>query len=156
MKIFISLISLLIFLALSPCPALAVQIHGPPEGLYVHIMGHLLFIAAIIFFLVLIWRNPPAPYRPWRYLKLSLIFFLLWNIDTLIAHYLSLKIPEEALHTPLEILEHRLLPPYTAEKIFYYILRNDHLLCVPAMFFLVMGLKAFAKSGPASERELEA
>ena len=155
MNIFIFLIFLPIWLLMLPGAAEAVQIHGPPEGLYVHIMGHLIFIAAIIFFLFLLRRNPPTPYKPWRYLRLSLIFFLLWNIDTLIAHYLSLRIPEAALHTPLEIVEHTLLPPFTLDKILYYIMRNDHLLCVPAMFFLVLGLKAFARSGLSSEREVE-
>ena len=129
-------------------PAHAVQVHGPPEGLYVHIIAHIFFSSAIIFLLYLFKRHPPGKGPPWRFLKLSLFMFLLWNIDTLIVHILSIGIPEAAIHMPKDIFEHALLPPITIKEILFYILRNDHLLCVPAMLFLVLSLKSFLAPGP--------
>jgi hypothetical protein len=34
-----------------PPPALAIQSHGPPEGFYLHLIAHLVFIGALIFFI---------------------------------------------------------------------------------------------------------
>ena len=126
-------------------PAFAVQVHGPPEGLYVHIIAHIFFSSAIIFLLVLFKRYPPGKGVPWRYLRFSLFMFLLWNIDTLVVHFLSIGIPEAALHMPEDIFQHSLLPPFTVKEILFYILRNDHLLCVPAMLFLVLSLRSFLR-----------
>lgn len=70
--------------------------------------------------------------------------FLLWNIDTLAAHILFVGIPENSLYMPSNIFEHALLPPITAKELLYYVLRNDHLLCIPAMLFLVLSLRAFS------------
>ena len=138
-------ISFILFL-LIPGPSLAVQVHGPPEGYYVHQIGHLLFISSIIFFLTFLKLDPPSPRRPWMFLKISMFLFLLWNINALIAHYFSNMLPREALDTPLDIFSHRILPPITTEKYIYFITRNDHLLCVPAMFFLVLALRAFRQT----------
>ncbi len=78
--------------------------------------------------------------------------FLLWNIDTLIVHILSIGIPEAALHMPEDIFQHELLPPITVKELFFYILRNDHLLCVPAMLFLVLSLRSFLRE-PGREND---
>ena len=133
-------------------PAFAVQVHGPPEGLYVHIIAHIFFSSAIIFLLFLFKRHPPGRGIPWRYLRWSLFMFLLWNIDTLIVHILSIGIPEAALHMPEDIFQHELLPPITVKELFFYILRNDHLLCVPAMLFLVLSLRSFLRE-PGREND---
>ena len=124
-------------------PAYAVQVHGPPEGLYVHNMAHIFFSSAIIFFLYYFRKHPPGKGPPWRFLRCSLFMFLLWNIDALIVHILSIGIPETAFHMPRDIFEHALLPPITFKVFLYYFLKNDHLLCVPAMLFLVLSLRAF-------------
>ncbi len=126
-----------------PSEARAVQIHGPPEGLYVHMMAHVFFTASILFFFYWLRKHPVPEGKGWRYLKLSLLFFLLWNLDTLMIHILSIRLPEEALSRPSEIWHHRLMPPITWERFLYYVGRFDHLFCVPAIWFLVQSLKSF-------------
>ncbi len=142
MKGFFLAFSLIFFLFLGT-KAWAVQIHGPPEGLYVHIMAHVFFTASILFFFYWLRKHPVQEGRGWRYLKLSLLFFLLWNLDTLMIHVLSIRLPEEALSRPSQIWHHRLMPPLTWERLLYYVGRFDHFFCVPAIWFLVQSLKFF-------------
>lgn len=126
-----------------PDSARAVQVHGPPEGLYTHMLAHVFFTAALIFLLILLKYKPIGKGPAWKYFKISLFFFLLWNIDTFIVHWLSLKIPEKMLVTQGALWEHKLLGPHSIEQWIYYIGKNDHLLCVPAMWYLMQSLRHF-------------
>jgi hypothetical protein len=128
---------------LSPVEAWAVQIHGPPEGLYVNILAHIFFTSSLLFFLYWLRKHPMGGGSGWKYLKYSLLFFLFWNLDTLMVHILSIRLPEEALSRPSQIWHHRLMPPLTWERLLYYVGRFDHLFCVPAIWFLVKSLKSF-------------
>ncbi len=134
--------------------ALAVQIHGPPEGIYVHQMAHDLFAAAMIFLIYTLHRHPLVRCPGWKYLKISLFFFLLWNINALTVHSLSLHLPEHAI-TGTNLLNQRLQGPLTWERWLYYITRNDHLLCVPAMWFMMRFLKTFYHEAVNDSRDSE-
>lgn len=136
-------LSVLALMLLLPTPSLAVQIHGAPEGLYVHMMAHLFFSAALVFLLCILQRRPPSKSSAWRFLKLSLFFFLLWNIDTLIIHWLSLRLPDNAFITDNALWLHRLRGPMDFERWLYFFGRFDHLLCLPAMWFLALSLNKF-------------
>ncbi len=133
----------------------AVQIHPPPEGLYVHMMAHLLFTAALVFLIFFLRRFPLGEGKAWAYFKWSLFFFLLWNLDTMLAHWFSLRLPQEALSQPRDLWSHRLLPPFDFEKVFYFFTRFDHLFCIPAMVFWIMSLKAFSEEHQHEEEEEE-
>lgn len=133
----------ILFAFLAPRSAWAVQIHGAPEGLYVHQGAHLIFSVALVFLLYKLDRNPPGVSKGWRFLKLSLFFFLLWNIDTFTVHLLSIRLPDDALMTQGDLWDHRLLGPISTERLVYYLGRFDHLFCVPAMWFLVRSLHEF-------------
>ncbi len=136
----------LLLLLLSPRPAQAIQIHGPPEGLYAHLIGHFIFFCALVFLLYVLEKRPLDSSRGWLPLKLSLIFFLLWNADTFAIHLLSLHMPDSALFTDSsDFWEHRLAPPIDGERLLYYIGRFDHLLCVPAMWLFLRSLTIFAR-----------
>lgn len=132
-----------VLLLMVPVPAWAVQIHGAPEGLYVHQGAHLIFSGALVFLLCKLERRPPGVSQGWRFLKLSLFFFLLWNIDTFIVHLFSLRLPDNVLITQGSLWSHRLLGPMTLERWGYYLGRFDHLFCLPAMWFLVRSLDKF-------------
>ncbi|VAW40563.1 hypothetical protein MNBD_DELTA04-1324, partial [hydrothermal vent metagenome] len=75
-------------------PALAVQSHGAPEGLYVHMLAHVFYFAALLFLLWILRKRPPGHSAAWRNFKLALIFFLLWNTDTFIVHWLYSRLPD--------------------------------------------------------------
>ncbi|MDA8161964.1 MAG: hypothetical protein M0022_03525 [Desulfobacteraceae bacterium] len=125
-----------------PGRALAIQIHSGPEGLYVHQISHIFFMVAMAFILYFLSRHPLGHGKAWVYLKLSFLFFLVWNINAFITHWLESNIPEEAF-ARRDILPLYLNPPITFARWVYYAGKFDHVLCVPAMFFLVMALKTF-------------
>ncbi len=129
----------------------AVQIHGPPEGFFVHIMGHIFFAASLIFILYLLEHHPQKHQNGWRWLRYSFWFFLAWNLDTLMVHIVYRRMPYSSLYLPLNMWEHKLLPPYNLEHVLYYIGRFDHLLCIPAMLFFVLSLRSFLQSHSEDE-----
>ena len=140
--------AMLLFLLLAlffPSRSWAVQVHGPPEGLYAHILGHLIFIASLVFILYKTRAQCRTGQKCWFYLRLSLFLFLFWNIDTLIVHFLEMEIPPEHLVISSDVFKHRLLGPLTWRKYLYYIGRFDHLFCVPAMWFMLQSLISFYK-----------
>ncbi|MDA8164101.1 MAG: hypothetical protein M0017_03575 [Desulfobacteraceae bacterium] len=134
-----------VFLALLPQPAFAVQVHGGPEGLYVHMMAHVFFSAALVYLLCILRRRPPDGSRGWTFFRYSLYLFFLWNLDTFMVHWLSSRLPDEALAESGPIWGHHLNSPLTFERLMYYFGRFEHLLSVPAVFFLVLSLRAFCR-----------
>ncbi|NOX80851.1 MAG: hypothetical protein GXP57_07160 [Deltaproteobacteria bacterium] len=125
-------------------PALAVQLHGAPEGLYVHMLAHVLYFAALLFLLLTIKKRPPGHSAAWRNFRLALVFFLLWNTDTFVVHWLYSCLPDTAF-AGHSLSDYRLTGPLTPVRWIYYLGRFDHLLCVPAMFFLVLSLRRFCR-----------
>lgn len=140
---------------LLPEPAFAVQIHGAPEGLYVHMMAHVFFTAAMVYLLYILRKRPPGQGAGWTFFRYSIYFFLLWNIDTFVVHWLSIRLPDQALAEAGSLWKHRLLLPLTLERRIYYIGRFDHVLCLPAIIFLVLSLRAFCRQAEQSRTETE-
>ncbi len=140
-----SLTITVITLFITPGQAEAVQIHGAPEGLYVHNMAHVFFSAALVFLLYILHKYPVGHGPAWRYLKLSFLLFLIWNIDTFTVHILSVRLPADAIVKNPDIWKNYLRAPLTLERWIYYFGTFDHILCVPAIIFLVLSLKHFCK-----------
>ncbi len=135
--------------------AQAVQVHGPPEGIYVHQMAHVLFALSMIFLIYTLHVRPLGQCQGWKYLKLSLFFFLLWNINALTVHSLGIHLPEGAI-TGTNLFNQRLEGPLTWQRWLFYITRNDHLLCVPAMWFMMLFLKNSYHEAVNERKEKEA
>ncbi len=125
-------------------PALAVQLHGAPEGLYVHMLAHILYFTALLFLLLILRKRPPGHSAAWRDFRLALVLFLLWNTDTFIVHWLASRLPDTAFVGHI-LWDQRLAGPLTPARWIYYLGRFDHLLCVPAMFFLILSLRRFCR-----------
>lgn len=147
-RVVVPLSSLGVVLGLLACPetVLAIQTHGAPEGLYAHQIAHAGFLVAMIY----IWlktRNRSGD--GWGMIRLSFIFFALWNINTFIVHAI------EASLSPLQFegtngALSRYFIPASGVDIFYYFGKMDHLLCVPAALLLGLGLKKLDRSGQTS------
>jgi hypothetical protein len=143
----LSLFALAVFAFwLLPEPALAVQEHGAPEGIYSHQGAHLFFIASMV--LLVYWLRQRRLVREpgWRYIQYAAFFFILWNLDAFTAHFLDEQsgILDTAMAGPGRIrIEIGDYPAALAW--FYYIAKLDHLLCVPAMLFLYAGLHRLLK-----------
>ncbi len=136
---------LLLVLLFLPSNALAVQVHGPPEGFMVHIMGHIFFTSALIFLIYILHKYPLDSSPAWKYFKVSIFFWLIWNLDTFMVHILSVRLPKEAIVTGNHLIHTRLKGPFDLERLMFYFGKFDHFLCVPAMYCLAMSLKDFCK-----------
>lgn len=127
--------------AFTPAPAWAVQVHGDPEGYLVHQMAHLFFGAALVFLLYVLHQRPPGTGRPWRQLQISLLLFLLWDLDTTVVHGMATRLQDEALLAGATLAGDQVLLPTSWPWLLYYVGSLDHLLCVPAAWFLLLSLK---------------
>lgn len=129
-------------LLLSAHPALATQTHGAPEGLYVHQMAHLFFVISMGSLEFWLRQRNLVKEQGWKYIQIAAILFILWNLDAMVVHFMDehldiLGISKIDLwHIRIESLQGQ----YSLAAL-YYILKLDHLLCVPAMFFLYRGLR---------------
>ncbi len=135
-----------------PGEALALQVHGEPEGLYVHQMAHLHYIFALGYFF---WDIRQASFtgRGWRYLQLFCILMTCWNVIAFVGHFAGLYLEPHAFYQTDNYLETRLLSPFTFNKYLYFITKLDHLIYVPALFFLYLGLRSFYHSVVKAEGE---
>ncbi len=135
----------LLFLVFFPDTALAVQVHGPPEGVLVHLMGHIFFFAALLFLIYILNKYPVDRGKAWTYFKISIFFWLVWNIDTFVNHILALRLDKSAIIVGRHHIFSYLAGPLTVEKWIYYMGQFDHFLCIPAMWSLSMSLRYFCK-----------
>ena len=135
-----------LILAISlPGEALALQVHGEPEGVYVHQMAHLHYIFALSYFFWDI-RRTSFTGRGWRYLQLFCILMTCWNIIAFIGHLAETYLDPQSLLQTDCYLQVRLLSPFTLNESLYFITKLDHLIYVPALFFLFIGLRSFYRS----------
>jgi len=130
-----------VYLAATAAPAMAARPNGHPVGVVAYPFSHLLFMAAMA---VLIYRlsRRGTPVRPgWIAIRYSAIFFILWSAFAFTAFFLedptgwiaAGRIGSWTLH--IEPAGKSMFLAWI-----YYLARLDHLLCVPAMFFFVLGL----------------
>jgi hypothetical protein len=125
-----------------PVPALAVQEHGAPEGLFMHQGAHLFFIASMGLLIYWLRQRQLVRETGWRYIQYAALFFILWNLDAFTAHQLDEQlgvVDMLAVAPGLVRIDAGDLPRALAW--FYYGVKLDHLLCVPALLFLYFGLR---------------
>ncbi len=123
-------------------PVWATQTHGEPEGLVVHQFSHLFFIFSMGLLIYWLRQRNLVKQKAWRYIQYSAMLFILWNIDTFGVHLLD----EQVDLIRIRQLDDWRMQIDTAARyghlgIIYYIGKLDHLLCVPALFCLYLGLK---------------
>jgi len=129
---------LLIFSA----PALATQGHAGIEGVWVHQFAHLFFLFSML--LLIYWlRQAGLVKRPgWRFIQYAALFFILWNVDTILVHFLDEQVHAVSVdHLGNWKIQVTAVDGYPWLATIYYLIKLDHLLCVPAMVFLMLGLR---------------
>lgn len=119
------------------------------EGSYVHQTAHLLFAAAMIFFIYEMHHEGLQKFRGFRILMWACGVLALWNLDAVVGHTL-----EWGLVNPV-IIGHGLAKRLLMEDLeiwFYYFTQIDHFLfLIPAFYLFYRGLKVLAReveSGP--------
>jgi len=126
-------------------PVLAIQSHGAPEGMYVHQLSHLFFFFSMG--ILIYWLRVRNLVREtgWRYIQYAAFFFILWTLDAFTAHMFDEQFEWVNVTRP-DRWHIRLDASRNWISIFYYLIKLDHLLCVPAIVFLYAGLKRLASS----------
>jgi len=134
------------WLVIPSAPALATQGHTGIEGVWVHQFAHLFFLFSML--LLIYWlRQAGLVKRPgWRFIQYAALFFILWNGDTILVHFLDEQVRAVSVNHPgnwkiqvTAVGGHQWLAAV------YYLIKLDHLLCVPAMIFLMLGLQHMLK-----------
>jgi len=128
----------------------ALQPHGTPEGLYVHQMGHLLFMAALTYLYLHTSKTTTLVSKGWRYLRVFCLLLFLWNLVALIGHTMAgLLRPEDFLDTGTWYAV--IASPLNFIKVVYFITTMDHLIFIPALFSLFYSLRTFYREAQKEE-----
>ncbi|MFP7753124.1 hypothetical protein ACLG6S_00445 [Thermodesulfobacteriota bacterium B35] len=134
-------------------PALAIQAHGAPEGLYVHEIGHILYGLAMLGFTLRVLRSTRLSRKPgWRLMSRGTLLLFLWNIWAFIAHIIDAAIPASHFLTDSGGLQ-SILVLRSGIDYLYCLFRMDHLLCVPALLLIYLGLRHMVASAPITPEE---
>lgn len=133
---------------LSICePAFATQAHSAPEGLYAHQLAHIFFIISMGVLIYWLGARRLVRSAGWRHIQYAALFFILWNVDAFIVHLLEeqLAVIDIQQINPWQI---HITAPHHSKALawLYYFAKFDHLLCVPALLFLYIGLRRLLKS----------
>lgn len=135
-----------------PSWALATQAHGDPEGLYVHQLSHLFLAFSMGLLIYWLRRRTLVRAGGWRLIQYSAAFFILWTLDAFTAHLLDEQyalVRVTRVGNWLMRIESVSDGPWL--RILYYLVKLDHLFCVPALLFLYLGLKRLLREPPAEE-----
>jgi len=124
-------------------PAMATQTHGQPEGLYVHQIAHLFFIVSMGILEFWLRQRNLVREPGWKYIQLAAVLLILWNLNAMAVHFLDEQIHWLQVNRIDQWQLHITVPGGSQGlPLLYYILKLDHLLCVPAMISLYLGLKS--------------
>ncbi|WP_419657954.1 hypothetical protein Dvar_69920 [Desulfosarcina variabilis str. Montpellier] len=137
-----AIVTLIIVCVLWPVDSLATQGHAGIEGVLVHQFAHLFFLFSMG--LLIFWLRQAGLVKApgWRYIQYAAVFFILWNLDAFLVHYLDeqcLAVTVTSIdswHIRIEAMKG---PDWLAGL--YYLTKLDHLLCVPGMACLMLGLR---------------
>lgn len=126
---------------LAPATGFAIQLHKGSEGIIVHQVGHLFFLLSMVVLIFIITGRQLNKQYGWKMIQLSAILFVLWNLDTILAHFFDNQIHAVTVEN-MSLWEVRISAMSGSEfmVLFYHSLKLDHLLCVPALFFFYRGL----------------
>lgn len=140
MAVFFVIWSALFLVAVIPTPALALQTHAAPEGLYVHQVGHVLFAIAMLGFAFRIRQSRLSKEKSWRLMSTGAVLFALWNGWAFLGHILESFIPVTHFRRGSAGLK-SILDVYSPVDVLYYLFKMDHFICFPALLFIYIALK---------------
>ena len=137
---------LVLAIALVSEPALATQAHSAPEGLYAHQLAHIFFIVSMGVLIYWLRERKLVQAVGWRYIQYAALFFILWNVDAFSVHLLEEQIAVIDVRR-IDSWKLSITAANHSDTLIwlYYAAKLDHLLCVPAVFFLYFGLRRLLK-----------
>lgn len=132
----------------------ATQVHGGPEGLYVHQIAHFFFMFSMAILIYWLRERRLVQEKGWRFVQYAAFFFMLWNADAMIVHYLDGR---NDLFEMINVGDWRGRIQIVEESgglaFLYYLVKMDHLLSVPAAVFLYVGLRELLKHAKEAGKE---
>lgn len=130
-----------------PNAAMATQGHGGIEGVYAHQIAHLFFVISMGVLIYWLRDRQLVKTSGWRFIQYSALFFILWNLDAMLVHALD---DQFGLVTVKQVGPWRIHIQDRFDsagmQLLYYIAKLDHLLAVPALLCLYLGLKRLLKN----------
>ena len=133
-------------------PALATQSHSGPEGLVVHQIAHLFFVFSMGILVYWLRLRRLTVESGWRFIQYAAVLLIIWNIDAFAVHLL-----DEATEI-LDIqrlgnwhIQIRADSGYEFLELVYYLIKLDHVWCVPALVLLYMGLRRLTRGDALKE-----
>lgn len=145
------LVAALAFVFLAPRSSLAAWASWyqfGTEGSYVHETAHLLFAAAMIFFICQIYHTDLHKFRGFKLLVWAWALLAWWNLDAVVGHW-----AEWTLQSPVITGEgfSRQILMYDTHTWIFYIGKIDHfVLLLPAFYLLYKGLKVLDQGAKES------
>ncbi|MFA6222350.1 MAG: hypothetical protein WC647_08540 [Desulfomonilaceae bacterium] len=130
---------------LAPDTAWALQSHGPPEGLYAHQMAHILLAISMAVLAYWLEINSYTKERGWRLIQLSFLLFLLWNLVAFSGHFVEIRITPDLIEGQRGGWDQRIIIEGDFLTLAYYFLKLDHLVAVPAILCLFLGIRNLYK-----------
>ncbi len=142
---------------LIPAEAGAIQLHLTTEGIITHQMGHIFFLISMVVLIVTLSGKGLDKERGWRLIQYSAFFFILWNMDALVAHFLDNQIHAVKIET-LSFNRMRMTVHNDSQALYwiYYALKLDHLLAVPAMLLFFRGLSTLVHEQKTRQKKKDA
>ena len=135
----------------SASPALAIQSHGAPEGLYVHQIGHLLYGLAMLGFAYRIRISRLAATRSWRYMAIGAVLLACWNGWAMIGHSVAKFISADRFLFNEQGARIAVIMD-TPVAWLYYIFKMDHLICVPALLLIYLALRRMNRRASSTSK----
>ncbi len=142
--------SIILILLFIPGLAWAFQSHPEPEGLYAHQLAHVFFIVAMGILAYWLQVNEFVRQRGWRLIQISCVLFILWNIMAIVGHWVEERVAADAVIGEPDWTQRIILD--SAMMRLYYALKLDHLVCVPAMICLLLGIRSLYRSALKEQR----
>ena len=156
-KLFILPFSLCCTFLAYPGISWATQAHGAPEGIIAHQLAHVFFIFSMGILIYWLRQRNLVVEKPWRYIQYAAMFFIFWNVDTILAHLFDEQLNLVQV-TRIGLWDVHIDTGNDSSGLIwvYYLLKLDHLLCVPALAFLLAGLRRLVKSDGIQIGEMDA
>lgn len=139
---------------LVPGELLAIQAHGGEEGVVVHQLGHAFFLVSMGAFVYWLREGRISDHSGWKFIMWFALLMGLWNLDVLLMHFLDEQVRLiEVTKTGAWTVLIKSRTGSEGLSLVYYLGKLDHLICVPALLFLYVGLKQIKDSLESDKKD---